>query len=76
MEIALHELRPGACARVTGMNCTEALMTRLKDFGFVPGTELTCRYRSPGGTVTALELRQTVLAIRTRDLQNIRALLL
>ncbi len=76
MEIALHELVPGATARVTHMDCDGQLLRRLRDFGFVPGTLLRCRYRSPGGKVTALELRQTVIAIRTRDLRHIRALLL
>lgn len=76
MEIALHELHPGEAARVTEMACGAALTARLKDFGLVPGTELSCRYRSPGGTVTALELRRTVLAVRTRDLRRIRAVLL
>ncbi len=76
MEIALHELAPGATARVTHMDCDGQLEKRLRDFGFVPGTLLRCRYRSPGGKVTALELRQTVIAIRTRDLRRIRGLVL
>ena len=73
MEISLRELSPGMTARVTGLYCEDALKKRLADFGLVPGTELSCRYRSPGGSVTALELRKTVLAIRTRDLGHIRA---
>lgn len=73
MEITLRELCPGMRARVTGLHCDDALKARLADFGLVPGTELSCRYRSPGGSVTALELRKTVLAIRTRDLGQIRA---
>ncbi len=72
MEIALHELKPGMRARVTAMDCPAQLRQRLQDFGFVPGTVLRCRYRSPGGSVAALELRHTVLAIRVRDLRRIR----
>ena len=72
MEIALNELRPGMTACVTKISCGEAFCRRLRHFGFVPGTVLRCRYRSPDKKVTALELRCTVLAIRTRDLQKIR----
>ena len=73
MDITLRELNPGMTARVTGLHCDAALKERLADFGLVPGTELSCCYRSPGGSVTALELRKTVLAIRTLDLGRIRA---
>jgi ferrous iron transport protein A len=71
MEIGLHQLCPGMKARVTRLDCDGEFSSRLADFGLVPGTLLSCRYRSPGGSVTALELRHTVLAIRTGDLRQI-----
>ncbi len=71
MEICLNALDPGMRAVVTRMYCGDALRQRLADFGLIPGTEVACRYRSPGGDVSALELRGTVLAIRERDLRNI-----
>ena len=56
---------------VVSMGCPEALRRRLEDFGLVPGTEVTMRYRSPDGGVAALECRGAVLAMRTRDLKGV-----
>lgn len=67
----LDQLSPGCKAVVTGLGVSEALRRRLGDFGFVPGTGVVCRYRSPGGQVTALECRGAVIALRTRDLRRI-----
>lgn len=72
MEIRLDCLPVGKQAVVTSMYIDSALKNRLRAYGFVPGTQIRCRYRSPGGSVTALELRGSVLALRTADLRNIR----
>ena len=71
METSLDQLRTGVGAIVTKIGVKGELARRLQDFGLVPGTLVCCRYRSPGGQVTALELRGTVVALRTRDLKNI-----
>ena len=73
MEFWLDSLKPGMQAVVTRICCPEALARRLADFGLVEGTAVSCRYRSPGGDVSALELRGTVLAIRKSDLRQIAA---
>ena len=70
MEMGLNQLRLGEMAKVTGVD--GMLQSRLKDFGLVPGTRVCCRYRTPGGKVTAVEFRGTTVALRTRDLQAIR----
>jgi len=72
VEISLDRLRPGAEAVVTRMDVSEEYRCRLHDFGLVPGTKVCCRYRSPGGQVTALSFRGAVVALRTRDLKRIR----
>lgn len=72
MEISLAEARLNIPAVVTGIEVKDTLKNRLRDFGFVPGTQVCCRYRSPGKQVIAVELRGTVLALRARDLRNIR----
>lgn len=72
MEITLDRLRLNCQAIVTGIGVQPELKDRLRDFGFVPGTRVCSRYRSPGGRVTALELRGTVIALRTGDMQRIR----
>ena len=71
MEITLDRLCLGQKAVVTRIGTTPQLRMRLRDFGMVPGTEVRCRCFSPGGFVTALELRGSVLALRTRDLTKV-----
>ncbi len=72
METSLNLLRPGKEAVVLRIETDPALRGRLRDFGMVPGTRVRCWYRCPWGTVTALELRGAVLALRTADLRKIR----
>lgn len=72
METGLDCVRPGASAVVIQVNTAPELRQRLKAFGLIPGTKVSCRYRCPWGHVTAIELRGSVLALRTKDLQKIR----
>ena len=72
MEMTLDCIRPGKKAVVVEVNTDAALKRRLKAFGLEPGTSICCRYRCPWGSLTALELRGSVLALRTRDLRKIR----
>ena len=70
VEMGLNQLKLGEMAKVTGVE--GVLKNRLRDFGLVPGTRVCCRYRTPGGSVTAVEFRGTTVALRTRDLQSVR----
>ena len=72
MQISLDLLRLGKRAVVESVNTGPTLRDRLRDFGLVPGTEVCCRYRTPGGAVTAVEFRGSVVALRTRELAGIR----
>ncbi len=76
MEVYLDALQPGMRAVVTALSCSERLKRRLADHGLVPGTCVGCRYRSPDKSLSAIELRGTVLAMRRGDLQKIAARLL
>ena len=62
----------GRVCSVVSVDTSRELRERLRDFGLVPGTKVCKRYCSPGGDVTAIELRGSVLALRTRDLKKIR----
>lgn len=73
MAFCLDQLKPGMQAVVTEFHCSKALQRRLEDFGMVEGTAVSCRYRSPGGDVSALCLRGTTLAVRRTDLAQIAA---
>jgi len=72
MEIGLNRLGLGVQAEVTQVGGNARMKKRLEEMGLVSGTKVCCRYRSPGGFVTALEFRGTVLALRTRDLKHIK----
>ena len=71
MEITMDRLRIGDMAVVTKMDTDAPLGVRLRCFGMIPGTQVRCCYRSPGGFVTALECRGCVIALRTRDMKKI-----
>lgn len=72
MEMSLDRLRLGQQGVVTCVDTDVALERRLRTFGLIPGTCVYCRYRTPDGSVTALELRGTVIALRRRDMKHIR----
>ena len=72
MEVTLDRLRLGQHGNVTVIDGPLPLRKRLRAFGMVPGTCVSCRYRTPDGSVTAIELRSSVVAIRTRDMRCIR----
>ena len=76
MEITLDRLEPGIHCTIVEIRSPEPLRSRLRQFGLVPGTSVSVRYRSPDGGVTALELRGTVVALRTRELKKIRVRIL
>ncbi len=76
MEIPLDKLDYGMRAVVTHIGSQELVRCRLRSYGLVEGTEVALRYRSPDGGVTALALRGTVVAIRTKELNKIRIRLL
>lgn len=72
MEITLDRLGMDKMAVVTHINTEETLKERLRDYGLIPGTIVRCRYLSPDGSVMALELRGSVVAMRRKDLRGIR----
>lgn len=69
--MALNEMIPGQCGVVTNIMVEPRLRARLFDFGMVSGTAVRCCYCSPDKSVTAIALRGTVLALRTKDLKQI-----
>lgn len=62
----------GAWGTVAAIDTSGTLKMRLRDFGLIPGTKVCRRYCSPGGSVAAIEMRGSVLALRSRDLHQIR----
>lgn len=72
MELDLNRLPAGSGGVVSDIGGPEHLRSRLRSFGLVPGTDISVRYKSPDGGVTAIELRDTVIAMRTCELKKIR----
>ena len=70
--MTLNQLAPGRESIVIKIETDESLRQRLADFGMVPGTLVCTRFRSPGGGMTAISLRGSVIALRTKDLERIR----
>ncbi len=68
----LDSLMPGETAVITEVGSSVHLKKRLVDFGMVPGTDVICRYCSPGRHLMALECRGAILAMRARDLHRIQ----
>ena len=72
MVLPLDQVCTGIWACVMDIDTPAHLRYRLRDFGLVPGTQVRRRYASPCGDVVAIELRGSVLALRKRDLHQIR----
>ncbi len=72
MDMTMARLPRNAWGTVLSVPEDHSLCSRLRDFGFVAGTAVCPRYRSPDGKVTALEFRGTLLALRTTDLQGLQ----
>ncbi len=70
--LSLAELSVGASARIEALGGDPGLCRRLRELGLLPGTEIRCLSRSPGGGSRAYGLRGTVLALRDADAARIR----
>ena len=72
--MGLDQVGLGQTAKVTKVETEGSFRDRLTAFGLVPGTQVCCRYRTPGKSVTAVAFRGTTVALRTRDMQAIRVI--
>ena len=73
MEIKLSDIHSGqqACLMDIPQGCP--VKARLAQFGIGPGSQVRCRFFSPGHHLVALEWGGTVLAMRLKDLTGITA---
>lgn len=70
--LALDRLPEGQSAYVTEIHNEPSMHRRLSDLGLIPGTQITCLYRSPSGDPTAYLIRGAVIALRNCDAAQIR----
>ena len=67
----LASLHPGQQGWISDIHAEEDIGQRLRDMGLVEGSRIECAYRSPFGDPTAYFVTGTLIAIRTRDAENI-----
>lgn len=70
--LALDCLTEGSSAYVTNLYSEPSMYQRLTDLGMIPGTRVTCLYRSPSGDPTAYLIRGAVIALRRRDAAQVQ----
>jgi uncharacterized repeat protein (TIGR02543 family) len=61
----------GTIAIIKDIHCTGEIKRRLLDLGMVNGTKIKAIFRSPGNDPTAFEVRNTLIALRKEDAENI-----
>ncbi len=67
----LADIEIGAIANIKDINCAGEIKRRLLDLGMVNGTKIKAVFRSPGNDPTAYEVRNTLIALRKEDAENI-----
>jgi ferrous iron transport protein A len=68
----LTALRPGQRARIRKVELDGPVGTRLRDLGFLPGTEVRLIRRAPLGDPAVYELRGAQICLRRTEAQAIR----
>ena len=67
----LSDLSPGEKGRVLTLNSGEGIRRRLLDIGLIPGTLVTCVFKSPWGDPSAYLIRGALIALRNEDADKI-----
>lgn len=67
----LDQLKPGESAVVLALTCTGSSRRRLMDLGILPGVRVTAELRSPLGDPVAYRVRETLIALRRVQAQEI-----
>ena len=67
----LLDLKIGEIGVVLNVLSENSLKQRLRDIGFIKGTEVLALHCSPSGDPRAYKLKNTVIALRNHDAKNI-----
>lgn len=67
----LLDLKIGEKGVVLRVDTEKCLKQRLRDIGFVKGSEVLLLHHSPSGDPRAYKIKNSVIAIRNRDAKNI-----
>ena len=67
----LSRLLPNESCNVVSINSHPEIRRRLLDMGLIPGTFVTCAFKSPLGDPSAYMIRGALVALRQEDADNI-----
>ena len=67
----LSELLPNEIGKVFSINSRPEIRRRLLDMGLVPGTFVTCAFKSPWNDPSAYLIRGALVALRKEDADKI-----
>ena len=67
----LSELPLNTVGIIADLNCSGNIKRRLLDLGLIKGTKIIPVFKSPSGDPIAYEVRNTLIAIRKEDSENI-----
>ena len=70
-QMKMHTLRAGECGIMEQASLSDAMQTRLRDIGLIPGTSVVCVGKSPLGDPAAYRIRGAVFALRKTDCAHI-----
>ncbi|HWQ43567.1 MAG TPA: FeoA family protein [Desulfosporosinus sp.] len=71
LPVPLSTLKLGEKSNVIHLDVKGLLRRRILDLGIVPGTVLTCIGKAPAGDPIAYLVRNTVIALRSEDANQI-----
>ena len=71
MEGTLDALKQGEFGYISRLEGGGAMVQRLADLGFLPGTRVSCELVSPTGDPAAYRLRGALIALRRKDARKI-----
>lgn len=71
MQCMLSELRPGSTGSITALTLHGPMRRRLQDLGFLPGAKVTVRLRGWGGGISAYQILDSLIALRSGDAARI-----
>lgn len=71
LPVPLSTLKLGEKSNVVHLDVKGLLRRRILDLGIVPGTVLTCIGKAPAGDPIAYLVRNTVIALRSEDANQI-----
>lgn len=63
----LYDLAPGERAHIQRLRLDGAMSMRLRELGFLPGSEIVCLLKSPLGDPRAFWICDTLIALRGQD---------